>query len=265
MKLLDVLLERGLAADERTARGLILSGRVLVDDAPVSSEHAEVKNEQAIRIKGDISGDLSRGARKLRPAIERASFEVDDMVCLDLGVSTGGFTQVLLEKGAAKVYAVDVSYGITADAIRSDPRVVLLERTNARGLAHEQVPEPVQRVVGDLSFISWAAVMPAIVPLLDPAARLLLLVKPQFEIPAEHRDEALHGGVVSDPRYWVEALYSLSGAWVTNGLDVLDLFPSELKGAKGNREFFVLLQLGSMAQPQEYERMVERAVAEAGA
>jgi len=265
MKLLDALLERGLAADERTARGLILSGRVLVDDAPVSSEHADVQSEQALRVKGDTSGDLSRGARKLRPAIARAQFDVSDTVCLDLGVSTGGFTQVLLENGAAKVYAVDVSYGVTAHEIRTDPRVVLLERTNARELAHEHVPEQVARVVGDLSFISWAAVLPAIVPLLADAARLLLLVKPQFEIPAELRDEALHGGVVSDPRYWVEALYSLSGAWVTNGLAVCDVFPSELPGAKGNREFFVLLQLGSMAQPQQYEQMVERAVAEVGA
>ena len=262
MKLLDALLERGLAPDERTARGLILGGRVLVDDKPVSSEHSEVNSENALRIKGDVSGDLSRGARKLRPAIQRVSFDVRDKVCLDLGVSTGGFTQVLLESGAARVYAVDVSYGVTVNEIRNDARVVLLERTNARELAQEHVPEQVQRVVGDLSFISWAAVLPAIVPLLDPTAQLLLLVKPQFEIPAELRDEALHGGVVSDPRYWVEALYSLSGAWVTNGLAVRDVFPSELRGAKGNHEFFVLLQLGPMAQPQEYEQMVERAVAE---
>jgi 23S rRNA (cytidine1920-2'-O)/16S rRNA (cytidine1409-2'-O)-methyltransferase len=263
MRLLDALLERGLAPDERTARGLILSGRVLVDDRPVTSEHAEVQAEQALRVKGDTSGDLSRGARKLRPAIQRAGFEVAGMICLDLGVSTGGFTQVLLENCAAKVYAVDVSYGVTASEIRIDPRVVLLERTNARELAHEHVPEPVQRVVGDLSFISWAAVLPAIVPLLAEGARLLLLVKPQFEIPAELRDEALHGGVVSDPRYWIEALYSLSGTWVANGLQVADVFPSELPGAKGNREFFVLLQLGAMAQPQHYEQMVERAVEEA--
>lgn len=263
MKLLDALLERGLAPDERTARGLILGGRVLIDDAPASSEHTEVQSEQAVRVKGDVSGDLSRGARKLRPAIERAQFDATDKACLDLGVSTGGFTQVLLENGAAKVYAVDVSYGVTANEIRNEPRVVLLERTNARELTHGHVPEQVQRVVGDLSFISWAAVLPAIVPLLDPEARLLLLVKPQFEIPAELRDEALHGGVISDPRYWIEALYSLSSAWVTNGLQVADVFPCELPGAKGNREFFVLLQLGSMAQPTEYEHMVERAVVEA--
>jgi 23S rRNA (cytidine1920-2'-O)/16S rRNA (cytidine1409-2'-O)-methyltransferase len=262
MKLLDALLERGLAPDERTARGLIMGGRVLVDDRPVSSEHAEVSAEQSLRVKGDVSGDLSRGARKLRPAVQRAQFDARGMVCLDLGVSTGGFTQVLLENGAARVYAVDVSYGVTANEIRSDPRVILLERTNARELGHEHVPELVDRVVGDLSFISWAAVMPAIIPLLDAASRLLLLVKPQFEIPVELRDEALHGGVVSDPRYWVEALFSLSSTWVNNGLTVRDVFPSELRGAKGNREFFVLLQLGSMAQPQEYERMVERAVAE---
>jgi 23S rRNA (cytidine1920-2'-O)/16S rRNA (cytidine1409-2'-O)-methyltransferase len=263
MRLLESLLERGLAPDERTARGLILSGRVLVDDKPVSSEHAEVSAEQSLRVKGDMSGDLSRGARKLRPATQRAGFDVHGQVCLDLGVSTGGFTQVLLENGAAKVFAVDVSYGVTANEIRNDPRVVLLERTNARELTHGHVPEPAARVVGDLSFISWAAVLPAIVPLLDAGARLLLLVKPQFEIPAELRDEALHGGVISDPRYWVEALYSLSGTWVTNGLQVADVFPSELPGAKGNREFFVLLQLGAMAQPQQYEQMVERAVAEA--
>jgi len=264
MKLLDAVLERGLAPDERSARGYILAGRILVDDVAVTSAHAEVKPEQGVRLKGEASGDISRGARKLRPAVEHARFDAASKVCLDLGVSTGGFTQVLLEHGAAKVYAVDVSYGITAHQIRSDPRVVLLERTNARALTHSEIPDAVERVVGDLSFISWAAVLPALVPLLAPDARLLLLVKPQFEIPAELRDEALHGGVVSDPRYWVEALFSLSGAWVVNGLRAVDVFPCALPGTKGNREFFVLLQLGAMAQAQEYERMVERAVAEAG-
>ena len=112
MKLIDAVLERALAVDERTARGLILSGRVLVDDKPVTSEHSAVSSSQEIRVKGDVHADVSRGARKLRPAIERAGLPIDAMVCLDLGVSTGGFTQVLLEHGAAKVYAVDVSYGI---------------------------------------------------------------------------------------------------------------------------------------------------------
>jgi 23S rRNA (cytidine1920-2'-O)/16S rRNA (cytidine1409-2'-O)-methyltransferase len=263
MKLLDAVLERALAADERSARGLILSGRVLVDDKPVTSEHADVGLAQSVRVKGDTHSDVSRGARKLRPAIERAQLKVSGRTCLDLGVSTGGFTQVLLESGAARVYAVDVSYGITAQAIRTDPRVVLLERTNARELTHALIAEPLEVVVGDLSFIGWGAVLPAVVPLLSPDARLLLLVKPQFEIPAELRDEALHGGVVSDPRYWVEALYSLSGALVTNGLRALEVFPSSLPGAKGNREFFALLQLGAMAQPSEYEVMVERAAQEA--
>jgi 23S rRNA (cytidine1920-2'-O)/16S rRNA (cytidine1409-2'-O)-methyltransferase len=263
MKLIDELLERGLAGDERMARGLILSGRVLVDDRPTSSEHADIRPEQCIRVRGDVSDDLSRGARKLRPAIERAIFDVSGKICLDLGVSTGGFTQVLLEDRAARVYAVDVSYGITAMALRNDPRVVLLERTNARELTHDHVADPVQRVVGDLSFIGWGAVVPAVVPLLASDARLLLLVKPQFEVSAGLRDEALHGGVVRDPRYWIEALYALSGTWVANGLEPLALFPSCLAGAKGNREFFVLLQLGAMSRPQDYELMVERAVAEA--
>jgi 23S rRNA (cytidine1920-2'-O)/16S rRNA (cytidine1409-2'-O)-methyltransferase len=262
MKLIDAVLERGLAPDERSARGYILSGRVLVEDRAITSEHADVKSEQSIRLR-DAGTDVSRGARKLRPAVEHTGFDVKGRVCLDLGVSTGGFTQVLLDNDAAKVYAVDVSYGITAHEIRNDPRVVLLERTNARELTEQQIPERIERVAGDLSFISWAAVLPAITPLLSPDARLLLLVKPQFEIPAELRDEALHNGVVGDPRYWVEALFSLSHAWVVNGLGVLEVFPSTLRGAKGNREFFVLLQLGPMTQAQSYEQMVERAVAEA--
>ncbi|MDQ3023184.1 MAG: TlyA family RNA methyltransferase [bacterium] len=263
MKLIEAVLHRALARDERTARGLILSGRVLVDDKSVTSEHAVVASEQLIRLRGDTGTDVSRGARKLRPAIERTGITLAGKVCLDLGVSTGGFTQVLLEHNATKVYAVDVSYGITAHEVRNDTRVTLLERTNARELTHAHIPEPVDCVVGDLSFIGWGAVIPAIVPLLSPAARLLLLVKPQFEIPPDLRDEALHNGVISDPRYWVEALFSLTSTWVINGLQVLQVFPSNLPGVKGNREFFVLLQLSAMAKPQEYEQMVECAVAEA--
>jgi 23S rRNA (cytidine1920-2'-O)/16S rRNA (cytidine1409-2'-O)-methyltransferase len=264
MNLLDALLERGLAPDERVARGLILSGRVLVDDRPITSTAANIAESNAIRVKGDIEGYVSRGVHKLLPAIERTHFDARDKICLDLGVSTGGFTQVLLKEAARRVYAVDVSYGVTAPEIRDDPRVVLLERTNVRNLTREHVPEPVERVVGDLSFISWKLVLPVVTPLLANQADLLLLVKPQFELPAELRETALDKGVVHAPAHQLAALLALEQCWADNGLAVRDVVPASITGAKGNQEYFVYLQWGTLpgsARP-DYAAQAARAVQE---
>jgi 23S rRNA (cytidine1920-2'-O)/16S rRNA (cytidine1409-2'-O)-methyltransferase len=264
MRLLAYLLEHDLAPDERSARGLILRGDVLVDERPVTSEHAEVPAGSMVRVRDGRGVDVSRGAAKLRPVALRLGFDCGGCVALDLGVSTGGCSQVLLEQEPRCVYAVDVAYGVTALAIRDDPRVVLLERTNARELTREQLPEQPARVVGDLSFISWKAVLPAVVPLLDPHAELLLLVKPQFELAALGRGELVPGGVVRDPDAARACLEGLYNTWAERGLGVLGVVPAAVRGARGNQEYFVHLKRGEPGvSERDYALLVAAAVQEA--
>jgi len=265
MKLLQYLLEHNLAPDERTARGLIMRGDVLVDDKPVSSEHAEVSKEQAVRLRGKAPGaSVSRGAEKLLPVVERTGFCCRDMACLDLGVATGGFTQVLLNRGARQVYAVDVAYGTIALELRNDPRVMLLERTNARDLSPELIPELIDRVVGDLSFISWEAVLPAVTPLVQPDVELLLMVKPQFELSAQGRGGELVDGVVVSPDLAGECLVGLYNTWVVNGLAPERVIPAGIRGAKGNQEYFAYLKMSpDPVNLETYTDLVKQAVNEA--
>lgn len=260
MKLLEYLLAQGLAPDERTARGLIMRGDVLVADRPVLSPHHVVKTGQPVRLRASAGDDVSRGALKLRPVAERAGFDCAGRICLDLGVATGGFTQVLLERGAARVYAVDVAYGTVALSIRNDSRVVLLERTNARFLNQRLVPEAIERTVGDLSFIGWSAVLPAVRPLLAPGAELLLLVKPQFELAAAGGEAALVGGVAVDSVMIGSCLRNLYNTWVNHDLSPRAVFPAAIKGAKGNQEYFVHLEAGGTpAARASYEQMLKTA------
>jgi 23S rRNA (cytidine1920-2'-O)/16S rRNA (cytidine1409-2'-O)-methyltransferase len=264
MDLLAYLLEQGLVPDERTAAGLILSGRVLVNERPETSARHKVGPAEVVRIKGQVVAPVSRGASKLEPVLQQIRFTVGGAVALDLGASTGGFTQILLKHDAARVYAVDVGYGILAPELRNDARVVVLERTNARLLTSEQIPDPIDRVVGDLSFIRWQAVLPAVTPLLAPAAELLLLVKPQFELAANSLQDATTGGVIRSGAVLRDCLAELYNVWMDNGLAPLHVVLSPVAGAKGNREFFVHLSLSAPAlSRQEYETQAQAAVAEA--
>lgn len=246
MRLIDYLLASGLIADERTAQGMTLRGDVLVNGRPVTSLAYDVTPEMTVRLKHPVKGDISKGATKLRPVIEQLGLDCAGKLCLDLGVSTGGFTQVLLERGAQRVYAVDVGYGITAMEIRKHPRVVLLERTNARMLTPRLLPERIQVVVGDLSFISWHAVLPAVAPLLAVEAQLLLLVKPQFELAAQGLGHLLDDGVLRDRTALRDCLIGLYNLWVEHGMNPASIIPAAITGAKGNQEYFVQLQTGEM-------------------
>lgn len=263
MKLLDYLLAADLAPDDRTARGLIMRGDVLVGERPVTSPAAEVKPGDGVRLRGGGSSeDVSRGAGKLRPVAARLGFDCRGLVALDLGVATGGFTQVLLELGAARVYAVDVAYGTIALSLRDDPRVVLLERTNARELTREQVPEDVARVVGDLAFISWRAVLPAVARLLAEQAELLLLVKPQFELAAAGRGADLRDGIVVGQDAVRAVLADLYNTWSEHALAPVAVAPAALRGTKGNQEYFVHLRRGEPAKPGDYANLIDGALAE---
>jgi 23S rRNA (cytidine1920-2'-O)/16S rRNA (cytidine1409-2'-O)-methyltransferase len=213
--------------------------------------------------RGSTDTDVSRGAQKLRPVRERVGFDCRGHVALDLGVGTGGFSQVLLEQGARRVFSVDVAYGTIALQLRNDPRVVLLERTNARELTRELVPEVITRVVGDLSFISWAAVLPAVILLTGADAELLLLIKPQFELAAAGRGAELRDGIVEDPEVARSCLENLYNTWCEHGLAPLAVVPAALRGAKGNQEYFVYLKRGEVTSLPDYEVLVKAALAEA--
>jgi 23S rRNA (cytidine1920-2'-O)/16S rRNA (cytidine1409-2'-O)-methyltransferase len=259
---LDVeLVRRSLARSRQEAGDLIAAGRVRVDGAVATKAATQVDPGRAIVVSGSDTGAryASRGALKLAGALDALGDggpRVAGRRALDAGASTGGFTDVLLRRGARQVVAVDVGYGQLAWHLRQDPRVHVLDRTNVRSLRPEDVAPPPELVVGDLSFISLALVLPALVAASAPGADFFLLVKPQFEV---GRDRLGTGGVVRDPRLRAEAVRAVAAAAADLGLATLAVVPSPLPGPSGNVEYFVWLRAG--APTPEVEDMVERAVA----
>ncbi|MDI6852272.1 MAG: TlyA family RNA methyltransferase [Deltaproteobacteria bacterium] len=234
----QLLLTHGLADSRAKAQALILAGRVLVDGLPVTKAGALVAADAEITLK-PAQAFVSRGGEKLSPALDHFGVDVQGKVCLDAGASTGGFTQVLLLRGAARVYAVDVGYGQLDQSLRQDPRVVVLERTNIRLLPKEAVTEPIDLATLDLSFISLTLVIPRIMEFLAPGGLILALVKPQFEV---GKGKVGKGGVVRDPVLQREAVEKVARAAMDIGFEASPAFPSPLQGPKGNQEYFLLLK-----------------------
>ncbi|MFT5583102.1 MAG: 23S rRNA (cytidine1920-2'-O)/16S rRNA (cytidine1409-2'-O)-methyltransferase [Cognaticolwellia sp.] len=235
----QLVLARGLVPSRQQAQGLIVAGRVLVDDAPVTKCGAQIREDVSLRIKGELMPFVSRGGLKLRGALQAfESVHVAGRICADLGASTGGFTDCLLQRDAAKIYAIDVGYGQMAWSIREDPRVVVMERTNARTL--ESLPEPIQVVVGDLSFIGLGKILPAITRITAPQADCVLLIKPQFEVgPAG----LAKGGVVKSEALREQAVADVLQSAKTLGFEYLGRIESPIQGAKsGNIEYLVHLR-----------------------
>jgi len=237
---LDVLLvERGLAPSRERAQRLILAGDVLVDDQPVTKAGTAVAADAALRLRSAPAPFVSRGGEKLAGALASFGLEVAGLTALDVGASTGGFTDCLLRAGARRVIAVDVGYGQLAWALRSDARVVVLERMNARALEAAALPETPDLAVIDVSFISLALVLPAVMAVLPPGGRIVALVKPQFEV---GKGQVGKGGVVRDPALRAAAVASVRGAAEGLGLVVDGEAASVLPGPKGNQEVFLLLR-----------------------
>jgi 23S rRNA (cytidine1920-2'-O)/16S rRNA (cytidine1409-2'-O)-methyltransferase len=233
---LDVLLvANGLAVSREQAQALLLAGDVRVDGAPAGKAGAQVSVDARIELAGEGIRYASRGGLKLEGAIEEFGVGVRGKVCMDIGSSTGGFTDCMLQNGAAKVYAVDVSADQLRWNLRTDARVVMVER-NARYLRPEDIGEQIDIVTVDVSFISVAKVLPAIVPLAGPEADFLILVKPQFEL--EKRDIG-KGGIVRDVALHRKAIDRVAAAAVESGLHVEGERPSRVKGAEGNQEYFL--------------------------
>lgn len=252
------LVRRGLAGSEEEAIRAIAGGRVLVRGAPAGGATSLVASEDALDLLPEPGRFVSRGGEKLAAALDRFRIDPAGRDCLDAGASTGGFTDCLLQRGAARVVAVDVGYGQLAWELRSDPRVTVLERTNVRDLEPSSLPFPPSLVTADLSFVSLRTVVPALGRLVERGADLVLLVKPQFEAPPA---EVEPGGVVRDPLVWRRAIERVAEACRDTGLAPVAAMPSPLPGPAGNVEF----PLHAVAAERAEALDVEAAVGEGSA
>ena len=241
---LDLLLvERGLAETRQRAQAIIMSGQVYVREQKVDKAGAQVEADAPVEVRGQGLRYVSRGGLKLEKAMETFSgLALDGAVCADIGASTGGFTDCMLQNGAAKVYAVDVGYGQLAWSLRQDPRVVCLERTNARYLTREQVPDPLDFASVDVSFISLRLILPALRALLKPEGQAVCLVKPQFEA---GREKVGKKGVVRDPRVHLEVVERFLADAGDAGFSVKGMTFSPIKGPEGNIEYLAHLAPGA--------------------
>jgi 23S rRNA (cytidine1920-2'-O)/16S rRNA (cytidine1409-2'-O)-methyltransferase len=233
----QLLVDRGLASSRAKGQAMIMAGLVFAEGRRLDKPGNAVPQDLAIEVQSRGSDYVSRGGDKLAHGLAAFCLAPDGMIAIDVGASTGGFTDVLLRQGAARVYAVDVGHGQLDWRLRQDPRVVVLEKTNARALCPTEVPEPVDLVVSDVSFISLKLALPAALALCQPDAWLIALIKPQFEV---GKGQVGKGGVVRDPGLH-HAVCADIAAWLAArpGWRVLGVEPSPITGAKGNREFLI--------------------------
>ena len=239
---LDILVwQRGLAPSRAKAQALILAGQIAVNGTRITRAGTPVDLAAAITCLSPPSPYVSRGGEKLAAALATFAVSLHQRVALDVGASTGGFTDCLLQGGVSRVYAVDVGYGQLHWRLRTDPRVVVYERTNARYLRPEQVPEPIDLLTVDASFISLRLLLPNLVHLLAPAADAIVLIKPQFEV---GKGQVGKHGVVREPQQHRQVLWDVLTAAQTCGFGVRAVMPSPLLGPQGNREFLSYLHMG---------------------
>jgi len=235
----QLMVARHLAASRERARALITAGAVLVNGLPAGKPGTIVSIQSSITLKTDDFPYVSRGGLKLEKALKSFPVDLEAAVCLDIGASTGGFTDCLLQHGARKVYAVDVGYGQLAWKLRQDARVVAIERTNARHISPDAIPEKVDLVTIDVSFISLRLIVPAVLPMMKRAAGLIVLIKPQFEV---GKGQVGKGGVVKDDRLHQDVIMSLRHFFESLALQYQGDVPSPILGPKGNREFLAFMR-----------------------
>jgi 23S rRNA (cytidine1920-2'-O)/16S rRNA (cytidine1409-2'-O)-methyltransferase len=246
-----LLVERGLAESRERAQRLVLAGLVFAGEQRVDKPGTRLPVDAPLAVRGEDHPYVSRGGVKLAAALDALGLDVRGLTALDVGASTGGFTDCLLQRGARRVYAVDVGYGQLAWKLRRDPRVVSLERTNVRTLAPARFSEPLDLATIDASFISLRLVLPVVAALLPPGARILALVKPQFEV---GKGRVGSGGVVRDPALHAEVLAELGRAAAALGLRVDAVIESPLRGPAGNRELFLALRTGGPPEGDDVSR-----------
>ena len=241
IRLDQLVFDLGLAESRERAKTTVMSGLVFVNGQRADKPGMQVSPDVNVEVKGTALPYVSRGGLKLEKALKVFPIDVNGKVCIDCGASTGGFTDVLLKNGAAKVYSVDVGYGQLAWSLRNDERVVNMERTNLRYISSEQIPEPLDICVMDLSFISVKLVLPAVCALLKNDAQLVCLIKPQFEA---GREEVGKKGVVRDKAVHLSVIESVLSFAPTVGMTVMGLDFSPIKGPEGNREYLCYMKKG---------------------
>jgi 23S rRNA (cytidine1920-2'-O)/16S rRNA (cytidine1409-2'-O)-methyltransferase len=235
---LDVaLVERGLAETRAAAQRLVMAGLVFSGERKLEKAGLGIGPDMALEVRGQPHPYVSRGGLKLEKALDHFAIPVAGRIALDVGSSTGGFTDCLLQRGAAKVYAVDVGTNQLAWKLRSDPRVVSMEKTNMRAVTRAEIPEPIDLIVCDASFIGLATVLPAALALAGPGAHLAALIKPQFEV---GKGRVGKGGIVREPELHKEVVDTVT-AWLASqsGWTVLGVTESPITGAEGNKEFLI--------------------------
>ena len=244
MRLDVAVFERGLAETREKAKALIMAGSVYLNGQKAPKGGAAVKDTDIIEVRGAVNPYVSRGGLKLHKAVQNFGLSLEGCVCMDIGASTGGFTDCMLSNGAAKVYAIDVGYGQLAWKLRCDERVVNMERTNFRYVTHEQIPEQVDFASVDVSFISLRKILPVMRELLRDGGRAVCLIKPQFEAGRENvgkkgvvRDRAVHESVVA----------SITEFAVESGFNVCNVDFSPIKGPEGNIEYLMLVEKSDSA------------------
>lgn len=234
----QILVERGLAESRTRAQAYIMAGNVYAGEQKIAKPGQQIKEETVLEVRGKEHPWVSRGGLKLVKGLEEFDIDVTGLTVIDVGASTGGFTDVCLEHGASKVFAVDVGHGQLAWKIRNDPRVVVLEKTNARYLTDEQIPAPINMIVCDASFIGLRTVLPAAMKLAAPDCILVALIKPQFEV---GKGKVGKGGVVREPELHQEVCDTIE-KWITENMTnwtVIGLTQSPIKGPEGNIEFLI--------------------------
>ncbi len=241
-----LLVTKGLAHSRERAQALVLEGRVLVEGQKAEKAGAAVDEQVSIELLGGGPKFASRGGLKLEAALEAFSIDLSGRVCLDVGASTGGFTDCLLQRGARRVYAVDVGAGQMDWRLRQDPRVVLREKLNARYLALSDLGEPVDFAAVDVSFISAASILPRLPAVMKRPSAAVVLVKPQFEV---GRKGIGKGGIVRNPALHAWAVEKVTAAALATGFEDPRSIPSPIEGAEGNREFLLYLALKSEMSP----------------
>jgi 23S rRNA (cytidine1920-2'-O)/16S rRNA (cytidine1409-2'-O)-methyltransferase len=234
-----LLVERGMVQSRERARALIMAGKVAVEGKRIDKPGIQINVDAEVHLQAKDSPYVSRGGEKIEGALKAFSIDPNGLIVMDVGASTGGFTDCILQKGAKKVYAVDVGYGQLAWRLQKDPRVVNLERRNIRYLQKEEVQEEIDLILIDTSFISVEKFLPHLLGFLKKRGAILSLIKPQFEV---GKGEVGKGGVVRDQALHEKVIHKISNVSRGLGLKVLGVTESPLLGHKGNREFFIYLK-----------------------
>lgn len=236
LRLDQLLYKKGITESRQKARALILEGKVIVNGQKIEKPGTLVEETAEITISGEALPYVSRGGLKLESALKEFSVDVKDKVAMDIGAGTGGFTDCLLQHGAKRVYAVDVGYGQLAWKLRTDPRVIPIERTNIRYMPREKIPEEIDIATVDVSFISLKLVIPKVLEFLKPRGEIIALIKPQFEV---GKDEVDRGGVIKDPEKRKKVVQEIKNFFESLNLKVTGIIQSPIAGQKGNIEYLI--------------------------